>query len=229
MGLVNVCLITSTLGALLWLDRSHAFQFMVNRPIVAAPLVGFCLGHPGEGLLVGALVELLWVNRLPMGTTSPPDETVLAVLVTSVSALDVPAHPEASHAPLMLGFAVFFGASYAARRLDMKLRKWNTLLSRLALRLVERDKPGAPAWCTFLGLSSAYLCMFVFLFVFSLTGLSAVRFVFPMLPSFLETALHYHVYVVPLVGVAAALNAAPSVRNLAFLASSFCFFLVLML
>lgn len=68
------------------LDRTAAFQFMISRPIVAAPLTGWILGEPLAGLQVGALVELLWLGRLPVGAAIPPDDTQVAVGATALAA-----------------------------------------------------------------------------------------------------------------------------------------------
>ena len=64
------------------LDRTATFQLMISRPIVAAPLTGWVLGHPMVGLQVGALVELLWLGRLPVGAAIPPDDTQVSVAAT---------------------------------------------------------------------------------------------------------------------------------------------------
>ncbi len=61
------------------LDRTAALQLMISRPLVAAPLTGWLLGDPLAGLLIGALVELLWLGRLPVGAAIPPDDTQVAV------------------------------------------------------------------------------------------------------------------------------------------------------
>lgn len=61
------------------LDRTAAFQSMLSRPIVAAPLTGWLLGDAVAGLQVGAMVELLWLGRLPVGAAIPPDDTQVAV------------------------------------------------------------------------------------------------------------------------------------------------------
>ena len=67
------------------LDRIAAFQFMFSRPIVAGPLTGLVLGEPLIGLQVGMLVELLWLGRLPVGASIPPDDTQIAIGGTVLS------------------------------------------------------------------------------------------------------------------------------------------------
>ena len=69
------------------LDRTAALQVMLSRPLVAAPLAGWMLGAPQNGLLVGSMVELLWLGRLPVGAAIPPDDTQVAVGATTLSVL----------------------------------------------------------------------------------------------------------------------------------------------
>lgn len=71
--------ITAAVAVLAGLDRTAAGQFMVCRPIVAAPLTGWLLGDVSIGLQVGAMLELLWLGRLPVGAAIPPDDSQVAV------------------------------------------------------------------------------------------------------------------------------------------------------
>ncbi|WP_083552520.1 PTS sugar transporter subunit IIC [Syntrophotalea acetylenivorans] len=71
--------ITVAVAVLAGLDRTAAGQFMVCRPIVAAPLTGWLLGDVAIGLQVGAMLELLWLGRLPVGAAIPPDDSQVAV------------------------------------------------------------------------------------------------------------------------------------------------------
>ena len=64
------------------LDRTAAFQLMISRPIVAAPLTGWLLDTPLVGLEVGLLVELLWLCFLPVGAAIPPDDTQVSIAAT---------------------------------------------------------------------------------------------------------------------------------------------------
>jgi len=67
------------------LDRTAAVQMMLSRPLVAAPLTGLVLGEAGTGLLVGSVLELLWLSRLPVGASVPHDETQVAVGATALA------------------------------------------------------------------------------------------------------------------------------------------------
>lgn len=78
-------LFTGLVAIVCGLDRTAACQFMVSRPIVAGPLTGLVLGDPVSGLQVGMLVELLWLGRLPVGASIPPDDTQAAIGGTFLS------------------------------------------------------------------------------------------------------------------------------------------------
>lgn len=67
------------------LDRTAAMQFMLSRPLVAAPATGLLLGDFWIGLQVGILLELLWLGRLPVGAAIPPDDTQIAVAGTTLA------------------------------------------------------------------------------------------------------------------------------------------------
>jgi PTS system mannose-specific IIC component len=69
------------------LDRTALLQVLISRPLVAGPLVGWLLGVPENGLLIGALTELLWLGRLPVGAAIPPDDTQVAVAATTLTVL----------------------------------------------------------------------------------------------------------------------------------------------
>lgn len=70
----------SLLLAFLSLDVAAVGQFMVSRPIVVGPLVGWLLGHPNIGLEMGALIELIWIGDLPVGAHLPMDLMMLSGL-----------------------------------------------------------------------------------------------------------------------------------------------------
>lgn len=75
-------LLTGILAMLTGLDRMALLQFMVSRPIVAAPLAGWLMGSPLVGLEIGIMLELLWLGRLPVGASIPPDDTQVAIGAT---------------------------------------------------------------------------------------------------------------------------------------------------
>ena len=61
------------LGAIIGLDVVSFPQAMISRPIVAATIAGIVLGDPAGGLLVGATLELIALETLPVGASRYPE------------------------------------------------------------------------------------------------------------------------------------------------------------
>jgi mannose/fructose/N-acetylgalactosamine-specific phosphotransferase system component IIC len=127
---------STVLGALLWLDRVYAFQLMVSRPIFIGPVIGALMGNLSAGFAVGAALELLWLNAPPVGAYLPKDESFCAAALTPAAVLAAANLPEASAA----GLALFAGLplSLAGRALDTMLRKKNQDLLPGSLDGIER-------------------------------------------------------------------------------------------
>jgi PTS system mannose-specific IIC component len=61
------------LGALLGLDVVSFPQAMVSRPLVAATFAGALVGHPGKGLVVGAVLEMFALETQMFGASRYPE------------------------------------------------------------------------------------------------------------------------------------------------------------
>ncbi|MGD8729411.1 MAG: PTS sugar transporter subunit IIC [Gemmatimonadota bacterium] len=78
----------SLLGGLLALDGTSVGQFMFSRPLVAGVLVGWLLGDPMGGVVVGTILELYLLVSFPTGGSRFPEgatATVVAVAASSVT------------------------------------------------------------------------------------------------------------------------------------------------
>ncbi|MBE9537336.1 MAG: PTS sugar transporter subunit IIC [Proteobacteria bacterium] len=133
MTLLELAMVSFT-GGLISLDRTAAFQVMISRPIVAAPLVGLMLGDPLTGLKVGLLLELLWIGYLPVGASVPPDETVVSIAATAVSVWLLRSFGAADTDMGAIVFVLIFlmPAAIAVKRIDSFIRKMNIAATRLA-------------------------------------------------------------------------------------------------
>ena len=74
---LSVSLIVALIGSIVDLDSTAVVQCMISQPIVAAPLTGLILGSMlGDyaaglqlGLMVGVILQLVWIEQLPLGQT----------------------------------------------------------------------------------------------------------------------------------------------------------------
>ncbi len=199
-------LLVSAVGGAVALDKAAVFQFMVSRPIVAAPLIGLMLGDVSTGLQAGVVLELLWIGCLPVGASVPPDETLLSILVTAVTvwcskALGVP--PEEVMAlclVLLLPVAIF------SQRMDSYVRRMNIASAheadlageKLDLKRVERE--------CLKGMARFYVGYSSMLFLFLLMGTAVVYSLYPLLPGWVRMGLLRFYYVLPLIGIASLMS-----------------------
>ena len=90
------------LGAIVGLDVVSFPQAMISRPIVAATLTGIVLGEPQGGLLVGATLELIALETLPVGASRYPEWGSASVVGGALYALR-PMHPAGALTVAVLG------------------------------------------------------------------------------------------------------------------------------
>ncbi len=203
--MLNEAAIAAVLGTLICLDRVVA-QFMISRPIVAGPLIGLALGDPFTGLVTGALLELLWVDRIPVGPYVPPNDTFVAVLATAGAIL---AAPPSGHPPrelIALSILVFAPAGFLGQKMEIALRNWN---DGLAVRAQVDAKAGNAAGVTRRHLTALgrYLAgSLAFLSAALIGGVSLLRGVYGDLPGIFLHTLDFAYYMLPLIGIGVALN-----------------------
>lgn len=87
MGLIALpdLLVLMALGALLTMEATAVGQFMLSRPIVAATVAGWLLGSTGQGLAIGALLELYLLVSFPVGGARFPEGGLAAVVAAAVA------------------------------------------------------------------------------------------------------------------------------------------------
>lgn len=187
------------------LDRTAVFQLMISRPIVAAPLTGWLLGDGATGLQIGALLELLWLGRIPVGASIPPDDTQVAIGSTCLAITQYPGAPIplAAFAILCLLVALPFGK--VGEFFDRVARRLNSGLWVRAERAVDQGRYRSLTWIHLQGACHFGLASVSTFSVILLGGLLSLRILVPLLTCDLAAMLPWLRLTVPLVGVAACL------------------------
>jgi mannose/fructose/N-acetylgalactosamine-specific phosphotransferase system component IIC len=190
---------TALFGGLIGLDRTAAGQFMISQPIVAGPLTGWALGDPVAGTVIGAVLELIWVLDMPVGTFVPANSTVSAVSATAIAALG-----SQTAAPLpVIGFCLLLTTVMAPVTMtaDALVRKWNARWIAKAAAATGERAGRMLARAHLSGLTLFYLKSFVLYLLFLPAGLAALA-VFGYMPDTVHRALSVFVKFLPLLGVA---------------------------
>jgi mannose/fructose/N-acetylgalactosamine-specific phosphotransferase system component IIC len=197
-------------GGALGLDRTAAGQFMISQPIVAGPLIGWMLGDTAAGLVIGAVLELIWVLDMPVGTFVPADSTIGAVSATAIAALGGGGHAT----PDLIGFSVLLTTAMVpvTMAVDWAVRKFNSRLADRAVSAVGEDAGEKLSRAHLTGLAVFFLKSFVLYLVFVPAGLFAVS-LFARMPEKAHNALALFVKLLPLLGAALVVRKL-SIRNL---------------
>jgi mannose/fructose/N-acetylgalactosamine-specific phosphotransferase system component IIC len=186
-------------GGLIGLDRTAVGQFMISQPIVVGPLTGWILGDLSAGAVIGAVLELIWVLDMPIGSFVPADATISTVSATAIAALG---SPGGSSLPV-IGFSILLTAAMvpATMMADDIIRHGNSRLADALVTGAGSDPGRSLARAQLSGLLVFFLKSFVLCLVFLPAGVAAVS-AFNHMPERIHRAMSLFVKLLPLVGAA---------------------------
>ncbi len=199
-------ILVSAVGGLIALDKTAAFQVMISRPIVAAPLVGLLLGDPMTGLKAGLVLELLWIGHLPVGADLPPDETIVSILISAVSIWCLKISGGISEEIISLAFIIAFPAAILSQRMESYVRKINISSAHAADRAADNLDFSGIGREFIKGLGRLYLGYVCMLFVLLSAVVMILSNIYLFMPDFVLTGLKRFYYILLVIGVVSTLS-----------------------
>jgi mannose/fructose/N-acetylgalactosamine-specific phosphotransferase system component IIC len=189
-------IILAALAAVLSLDITAFGHFMVSRPIVCGPLFGYLAGDIKTGLWVGMIVELIWVNDIPMGAAIPQDVMSVAVLSTVWGLVTFGGQRSAMILALIL--AVPAGVLY--KHLDIVFRYYNVRVAHWVEEGVMAGRERRITYGIAIGLLLSLLKAFMFYIVMiSLGEWLMLKLFYQLTPGIIQ-GLEFAWRLLPLVG-----------------------------
>ena len=198
-------LLISFVGGLLSLDRV-VVQAMISRPIIIAPIIGIILGNPYAGLIIGAILELFWMDRIPVGIYIPPNDSLAAALAASTAILAGQSLGAVTPQLIALTILLVIPLGILAKKIDVMIIESNNLLSDQALEAAKSLDIRAIERKTYLGLVKVFVFYISFLFVLQIICIPALIWIYPKLPAEIKTMLSLTYYFLPLLGIAVAIT-----------------------
>ncbi len=197
-------------GSLLSLDRTAWGQLMVSRPIVIAPIIGIICGNATVGLMVGVLIELLWINELPVGAAIPSDDTLFAAVASGVITTIITSRnmsdPVGIGSLTFLVLATMIPLASQGKKIDIMVRKYNEkILTEMETRLLVGN-PGQAVSLHLNGLIHFLACNFVAILISSGVLLLVMPYLHSLIPESIRRMMNGLLIVFPLVGIAALLS-----------------------
>jgi mannose PTS system EIIC component len=192
-------------GSTLCLDRT-VVQAMISRPIVAAPLIGLILGDPYTGLVAGAFIELFWIDRLPIGAYIPPNDTMVAILLTASSIESARLLGGLSQGLIALAVLIVVPLGSLAQRMELWIGRGNEKLVEEALSDAVRGDVRSIARRHRNAILKTYLLSVAFILIAMAVVIPAMTWVYPRLAPQIIRGLTLLYGLFPLLGAAVALN-----------------------
>jgi len=198
-------LAVSVIGGMICLDRIF-LQIMVSRPVIAGTLTGCLLGYPQTGLITGAMVELLWIDRSPIGTMVPPNDSIASIIISASTIISAKILGHSSRELIALAILLFLPLGLLGKQMDILVMGANERMSREALGDAEAGRDDEISRKQIAGLIKTYLLILCFLLGFILIAAEILLKVYPVIPPRLHMPLTYVYSFLPLLGIAVALS-----------------------
>src|SRR5437762_5551072 len=136
--------VAALIGGLSAIERKGAFQLMLSRPIVLAPILGWGMGDAQGGLLLGIPLELLFLGGVNLGGSLPDNESLLAAAMTAAVIPAGLAARTGVDAPLAaVGLALLLPLAFFGRRFERASEARNTQLLEEATERAAHGDPDA--------------------------------------------------------------------------------------
>ena len=199
-------ILISFCGGLLCLDRVF-IQAMISRPVVIAPIIGLLLHNLYAGLVIGAFIELIWLDRIPIGTYIPPNDSLAAVVATSTAII---AGQKLGGIPppelMALSILIAIPCGILAKQMDILIIKSNDTLSDRALVDAKKNNIRGIEQKNYLGLIKVFLFDVFYILAILLIFIPSVIWLYPKLNATVISTLSFTYYFLPLLGIAVAIN-----------------------
>lgn len=203
----------SALGALLYLDRVILGRWMFSRPIVLAPLLGGLWGEAQAGILIGIVLEAIWLHRLPVGSTIPPDESFMAVLAIGSFVISRRYLGISWEEGIALATFLALPGSRIGPLLDGFVRRWNVHISQFQKEEIDKDRLRIAENINWLGVLNSYFVFFIGFFVFMGVEVGGLYLIQPWITAPLWKGFFGTFRCLPLLGVASILLLNRGVRS----------------
>jgi PTS system mannose-specific IIC component len=198
-------LVAAVIGAIAYLDRTAAFQVMLHRPLVVATAMGAVFGNVAAGAQVGAVMELLYLARLPVGASIPPDDTGAAMFAgaaAAVAASSVGLSAGSFTAVLLLSVP----CAELGKAADRLVRRINGRIAALTIDSVERGDSQAVEHGLLAGVALFALSGVVLTLLFTGAGVAVGKLLLPRFGPESRDLLAALLPAIPLLGAASVFS-----------------------
>ncbi|MFH1784410.1 MAG: PTS sugar transporter subunit IIC [bacterium] len=205
--MIDQIVLISFVGSFISLDVMTIWQVMISRPLVTAPVVGWILGDMGTGIIIGIMLELIWINVLPIGTVIPPDVSTSAIIATAQAVLTKQFLPY-QHMDVLIMIAVMWAVPLGViyKKIDIWLRWFNRHFAHQVDSFAQSGNTIGIEFITRMSIAAIFAKTFVFYVIAIWLGVQLTVKVVPVLPHNVKMGLELARSLLPALGFAAVLD-----------------------
>ncbi len=200
-------LIASILGGIFVSDVTAAGQLMISRPIFCAPIIGWIAGDIQAGLMVGFLMELVWINIIPLGNAVPPDATVVSVAGAYLGGAFASSTGADCRGFIVFTILCLIPAGILFKKLDIIHREYNSYLCGEIEEKIKQNNFNAVDRGIYMGWLFFILKGALFTGLIIVAGLTLFTYLYGLFDERAVKGLNLAFYLIPAVGLAAAAEA----------------------
>ncbi|MCX7698768.1 MAG: PTS sugar transporter subunit IIC [Candidatus Goldbacteria bacterium] len=221
----------SIIAALIELDAYYIGMFLIAQPLIIGGITGYFLDNIYVGIIIGSVVQLIWINNPPVGAFVPPSTVTISFISTVYSIIFLKLLSNANQdAIFMFSLLIGIPSGYFVGQIDIWHRKLNTKIMHLFEDKIKQCKLLYLIIIQFLSIIIKILSNIILFLLIIVFGISLAEKIYLSLPLQLIRALTISFWIMPVVGLAVVFNMLYSKEGarshgIAFFLSYFVFFL----
>jgi len=185
------------------LDFTGCGPWMVSQPLVCGPLFGWLMGHTEFGVIIGGILQLLWMDVTPVGVGIPYDATATTILAVYWSSLQA----QAALPPLVQALFIAVPFGFFFRWMDQGARRLNSRLIRFIDEAPDERLALALDFGILAGLAASWLRYALSYALSMWAGERLCRFLAALnAPSWMDRSLTLAGILLPVAGLGVALE-----------------------
>ena len=211
----------SLLGGVLVLDTAAMLQILISQPLVSGTLIGLFFGNTALGLETGALLQLLWLNQIPVGAAKVPSGNLASIVAVILMLRLSAAFPEKLNILLLLVVILTLIISYAGVYVTTFIRNWNIRLLHRADDGLKKGNAAILGQINFVALLIHLIIVVLAIIFFVTIGTVLINWLLPQLPAEWNPALRFLRLAIIGSGLGLTLKLYLQKENLGYLAGGF--------
>lgn len=173
----------SLIGSLLALDTTAVLQILISQPIVTGAILGWLLGDVSLGLHIGLLLQLLWLNQMPVGAAKIPEGNLASIIgVILFFRLE---HLSVNYQNILVLLVVLYALliGFVGVYLITMLRNWNGKLLGVAVESLGKGRAHVLGRISITALAIHFIMLLAVIMGSVLTGQFILENIIRLLPA----------------------------------------------